>query len=126
MNAHSVAAALSSEPFSKVVDQCLIEWITYRSIDDRHHGRAIERRAHRIDVEMQMRRSDAELEQDGAIGAGRREQGAFDAMMHGREMRSIIDRQIGDILNMRFPHDHGVPARSPVVVQGYERAIVLA
>src|SRR5438874_1290075 len=117
MNAHSATGALSSEPFAKIVDECLIEGIANASVDNFHHCRAIERRIDRIDMEMQMRRGDAELEEDGAIGAGRREQRAFGAMMLRSEMRVFVGREIGDILDMRFPNNHRMSTHRPVLVQ---------
>src|SRR5207302_5150456 len=101
---------LSSKPFAKVVDQRLIERIAHAAIDDFHHFRTIERCTDRIDVEMQMRRGGAELQQDGAIGAGCVEQRALSPMMHRREMRIFIGRKIGNILDMRFPNDDRMPA----------------
>src|SRR5436305_14941477 len=114
MNAHSVDGELSSEPFAKVIDERLIERIANTPIDDLHHRRAIERCAYGIDVQMQMRRRDAELEQDGAIGAGGIEQRALGAMMHRRKVRRFARRDIGDILDMRFPNAARVTAPTPI------------
>src|SRR5947209_10227101 len=126
MNAHSVGPRLSSsQPLAQLGRQLRIERLAHPGVDDLHHLGARQARRDRVDVHVQMRRGDAELEDDGALGAGRREQRALRAVIFEREVRELVDGQPGDVLDVLLPDDHGVPAHGPVAVQHDPEAVVL-
>src|SRR4029078_8684100 len=126
MNAHSVGARVSSgQSLLELGDELLCVRRAHAAVDDLEDFLARERGGDGVEVEVEVRRGDAELHQHGALGARGFEQGALGAVMDDGEVDVLVEGEVGDVLDVLPPHDHGVPADAPVVVHDDPDAVVL-
>src|ERR1041385_60773 len=126
MNAHSVEGSVSSgKALAQLREQLLVVRCAHAAVDDLEDIIPRQPRADRIGGEVEMRRGDAELEQYGAVGLRDLEQRALGAVVDGGEVDVVVEGEVGGVLDVLPPDDHGVPAHGPVVVHDDPDAEVL-
>src|ERR1044071_10270864 len=125
MNAHSAMGKLSSgKALFQIGDEVGVVRRAHAALYDLEDLLARQRRGDGVDVQVEMRRGDAELHQRGALRFRRFEQGPLDAVVDDGEVDKLVEGEVGDVLDVRPPHDHGVAAHAPVVVQKDPDAVV--
>lgn len=71
-----------------------------------------------------MRGLDAELEKDRAIALRHLQQCPFHGAMHAAEERQLFRVELGDILDMAFPDQHGVTGHRGIGMQNDGATII--